>query len=428
MTESPNTTGRDLLRLTTAGSVDDGKSTLIGRLLADAGALGTDQVTALAAQAVREGQEQIDYARITDGLTAEREQGITIDVAYRYFATARRSFILADVPGHEQYTRNMVTGASKATAALILVDARSGMTTQTRRHICIAALLGIRDIVFAVNKMDLVDWSAESFNKVQRQIADFVAPLAFRRTHFVPLAAKRGDNVVRESEHMPWYPGAPLIEVLESLPASVPDAAGALRLPVQMALRPTEADARDFRGYMGRIAQGSVHVGQRVTIAPGGRESTVTAILKPSGAAQSATVGESVTLTLADDIDAGRGFVICDAAAPPRTARSLDAALCWLDRRPQDPRGAYAVRIGTRTVAARIAPPEKRIDVTTLTTVPGDQPLTMNEIGMAQLRLQDDVAFDAYDACKGTGAFIVIDTRTNDTVAAGMIEQGIKAA
>ncbi len=425
MTETQQTSGRDLLRLTTAGSVDDGKSTLIGRLLADSGALGIDQITALAAQAVREGQEQIDYARITDGLTAEREQGITIDVAYRYFATPARSFILADVPGHEQYTRNMVTGASKATAALILTDARTGMTVQTRRHICIAALLGIRDIVFAVNKMDLVDWAAEAFADSQRQITNFIAPLGFRTAHFVPVSAKRGDNVVRASEQMPWHRGAPLIGVLEALPPSVPDAGGALRLPVQMALRPAEADAGDFRGYMGRIAQGSVRVGQRVTIMPGGRESTVTAILKPSGAARAATVSESITLTLADDIDAGRGYIICDAASPPRTGRGLDAALCWLDPKAQDPRGAYAIRIGTRTVAARITLPKKCLDVTTLATVPGNQPLTMNEIGLAHLQLQDDVAFDDYGACKATGAFIVIDTRTNDTAAAGMVGQAL---
>jgi small GTP-binding protein len=337
MTETQQTTGRDLLRLTTAGSVDDGKSTLIGRLLADAGALGVDQLTTLAAQAVREEQEQIDYARITDGLTAEREQGITIDVAYRYFATPARSFILADVPGHEQYTRNMVTGASKATAALILADARTGMTIQTRRHICIAALLGIRDIVLAVNKMDLVDWSAEAFDDVRRRIADFIAPLGFRTAHFVPVSAKRGDNVVRTSELMPWYGDAPLIGVLETLPPSVPDAGGAFRLPVQMALRPAEADAGDFRG-------------------------------------------------------------------------------------------AYAIRIGTRTVAARIAPPKMRLDVTTRTTVAGDQTLAMNEIGLTHIRLQDDVAFDAYAACKATGAFIVVDTRTNDTIAAGMVEQDLNAS
>jgi sulfate adenylyltransferase large subunit len=425
MSPSPPSPGRDLLRLTTAGSVDDGKSTLIGRLLADSGALTVDQLSTLAAMAVRDGHEQIDLARITDGLTAEREQGITIDVAYRYFATARRSFILADVPGHEQYTRNMVTGASRASAALLLVDARAGMTGQTRRHICIAALLGIRDIVFAVNKMDLVDYAEDAFWRTQDEIETFTARLDFRTRHIVPVSAKRGDNVVRRTDAMPWYRGSPLIDVLEGLPASGAEADGPFRMPVQLALRPQGAGTADLRGYMGRIARGTVALGDRLVIAPGGSESTVTAILTPSGPAARATVGQSVTLTLADDIDAGRGFMLADAAAPPATAREVTAALCWLDSAPQDSRAPYLMRIGTRTVAARIAAPESRVDVNTLRRVPGGAPLTTNEIGEARIRLQDDIAYDAYGECRATGAFIIIDSRTNATVAAGMIDHGI---
>jgi sulfate adenylyltransferase large subunit len=425
MSPSPPSAGRDLLRLTTAGSVDDGKSTLIGRLLADSGALTVDQLSTLAAMAVRDGHEQIDLARITDGLTAEREQGITIDVAYRYFAMARRSFILADVPGHEQYTRNMVTGASKASAALLLVDARAGMTGQTRRHICIAALLGIRDIVFAVNKMDLVDYAEEAFRRAQDEIETFIARLDFRTRHIVPVSAKRGDNVVRCTDAMPWYHGTPLIEVLESLPASSAEADGPFRMPVQLASRPQGPATADFRGYMGRIACGAVALGDRLVIAPGGSESTVTAILTPSGPAQRAAVGQSVTLTLADDIDAGRGFMLADAAAPPRTAREVTAALCWLDSAPQDPRAPYLMRIGTRTVAARISAPEIRVDVDTLERVAGGAPLTANEIGETRIQLQDDIAYDPYGECRATGAFIIIDSRTNATVAAGMIDHGI---
>ncbi len=423
MSRSSDSAGRDLLRLTTAGSVDDGKSTLIGRLLADAGALTVDQLATLAATAVREGHESIDLARITDGLTAEREQGITIDVAYRYFATPRRSFILADVPGHEQYTRNMVTGASRATAALLLVDVRGGMTVQTRRHACIAALLGIRDVVFAVNKMDLVDFNEDAFARVRDEIDAFAARLAFASRHFVPVSAKRGDNVVNASDATPWYAGKPLLGVLEDdVPASALRGDGPFRMAVQLASRPQGTDTRDFRGYMGRIARGRVRVGDRIRVAPGTLESTVTGILLPSSAAEEAVVGQSVTITLADDIDAGRGMLLAAAEAPPREARELAATLCWLDAAPQDPRAPYLVRVGTRTVAARVAAPEYRIDVNTLDRVAGNTPLTVNEIGETRIRLQDDVAFDPYAENTTTGALIVIDSRTNATVAAGMIE------
>ncbi|HSR55413.1 MAG TPA: GTP-binding protein, partial [Alphaproteobacteria bacterium] len=416
---------RDLLRLTTAGSVDDGKSTLIGRLLADTGVLGDDQLASLAAQAVREGQEQIDLARITDGLTAEREQGITIDVAYRYFATRRRSYILADVPGHEQYTRNMVTGASKATAALFLVDARNGMTRQTRRHVCIAALLGIEDVVFAVNKMDLVDFSEDAFRKAEAEISNFTRTLPFHTLGVVPVSAKHGDNVVRAGDAMAWHEGPPLIDVLDGLPASTTRIGGPLRMAIQMALRPQGPETGDFRGYTGRISQGRVALGDRVAILPGGRESTVTGILTPDGPARSAITGRSVTLTLSDDIDAGRGFLLAAAESPARESRGFEAALCWLDERPQDPRTTYLVRAGTRIVAARIAVPRGHLDIDTLTTGDDGAPLAANDIATTEISLQDDIAYDAYGECRATGSFIVIDPRTNATVAAGMIDHGI---
>jgi len=425
MVQSQEYDGRDLLRLTTAGSVDDGKSTLIGRLLTDTGALGVDQMADLAAQAARDGQEQIDLARITDGLTAEREQGITIDVAYRYFATPRRSYILADVPGHEQYTRNMVTGASKATAALLLVDVRSGMTQQTRRHVCISSLLGIRDIVFAVNKMDLAGYDPEIFGRVEREVINFTDGLPFRVRHIVPVSAKRGDNVVNPSADTDWYVGPPLIEVLDDLPPSATVKQGPFRMHIQMALRPNGIATSDFRGYMGQISEGEVAIGDRVAILPGGRESSVTAVLTSAGPAKIAGAGQSVTLTLADDIDAGRGFLLAAAEAPARSTREVTAALCWLDDRPQDLRVQYTLRIGTRTVAARIQSPDTRIDVDNLQTVDGGGPFCANDIGTAQIRVQDDIAYDSYGDCKSTGAFIVIDPRTNDTVAAGMIDHGI---
>jgi sulfate adenylyltransferase subunit 1 len=425
MSTTPEYDGRDLLRLTTAGSVDDGKSTLIGRLLADAGALASDQLAQLAAQAARDGREEIDLARITDGLTAEREQGITIDVAYRYFATPARSYILADVPGHEQYTRNMVTGASKASAALFLVDARGGMTRQTRRHVGIAALLGIRDMVFAVNKMDLVDFAEDSFRESEAEIALLTSRLRWRTREVVPVSAKGGDNVVTRSRAMDWYAGPTLIEVLDGLPPTGGEADGPFRMAIQLALRPQGRDTHDFRGYAGRIGRGAVAVGDRIAILPGERHSTVTGILTPGGPRDTAGAGQSVTLTLSDDIDAGRGFVLAATEAPARQARELTAALCWLDDLPQDPRASYLLRAGTRGVAARIAVPETRLDIDTLAPVPGGAPLHANEIGTAMIRLQDDIAYDAYAACRATGAFIVIDPRTNATVAAGMIDHGL---
>ena len=420
---------RDLLRLTTAGSVDDGKSTLIGRLLADSGALAADQMASLAAAAVSEGTSEIDLARITDGLTAEREQGITIDVAYRYFSTPKRSFILADVPGHEQYTRNMVTGASNADAALFLVDAQNGMTPQTRRHVCIAALLGIDQVVFAINKMDLVDFSEAAYIQAKDEMKAFCEGLSFGTVHYVPVSAKKGDNVVATSASMPWYTDGPLINILGNLSASATSFDGPFRMAVQIAARPThnpeDGDVASARGLMGRIASGRVRVGERVEIVPGNGKSTVTSITTPQGPASQAVAGQSVTITLADQIDVGRGHMLAAIDNPPRQSREARALLCWLDNVPQDPRTPYLVRIGTKTLNARVAAPDFRIDTNTLDRVTDNAPLAANDIGETIIRLSDDIAFDPFDANPATGAFLVIDPRTNATVAAGMIESAL---
>ncbi|MEE8085152.1 MAG: GTP-binding protein [Alphaproteobacteria bacterium] len=415
---------RRLLRLTTAGSVDDGKSTLIGRLLNDCDALTSDQIEALVA-ASPDSEDDIDYARITDGLSAEREQGITIDVAYRYFSTPRRSFILADVPGHKQYTRNMVTGASNADAALFVVDVRTGMTSQTRLHVYIAALLGIGQAVFAINKMDLVDYREENYADARAALEAFCSRLPFSSVQPIPVSAKKGDNVVHKSQSMPWYGGPPLLEILEQAPAGSRMLDLPFRLPVQLASRPQSASAPDFRGYMGRIASGSVAIGDRITICPSLRESTITSITAPAGPVHEAVAGQSVTVTLADQVDVGRGQVLAAADAPPRAAREIRAILCWLDDAPQDPRAPYLVRAGTRMVPARLKAPNYRIDVDSFSRIEGDQPLAANEIGEVCLRLKDEIAFDAFGDNPATGAFIVVDERTNATVAAGMIEHGI---
>ncbi|MCZ6849039.1 MAG: GTP-binding protein [Alphaproteobacteria bacterium] len=409
-----------LLRLTTAGSVDDGKSTLIGRLLADCGALTRDQMETLTA-ARPNGEDHIDFARVTDGLSAEREQGITIDVAYRYFSTPQRAFILADVPGHEQYTRNMVTGASNAHAALFLVDVRHGMTRQTRRHATIAALLGMQEAVFAINKMDLVDYRRESFAEAKAALQAFCAKLPFSRVHYLPVSAKMGDNVVHGSQAMAWYDGAPLLEILEGLSAGHEGLDLPFRLPIQLISRPQGAAAPDFRGYMGRIASGRVAIGDRVKVSPGARESRITSITGPAGPLGAAMAGDSVTVTLADQVDAGRGHMLAAADAPPREAREIRAIVCWLDDAPQDPRAPYLLRTGTATVPARIEAPDYLIDIDTLDRVGGDRPLAANDIGAVSIRLKDDIAFDAFGDNPATGAFIIIDSRTNATVAAGMI-------
>jgi sulfate adenylyltransferase large subunit len=403
----------DLLRLATAGSVDDGKSTLIGRLLHDSSAILADQLADLRG---RDGE--LDLSRLTDGLRAEREQGITIDVAYRYFATARRSFILADTPGHVQYTRNMVTGASTADLAIVLVDARSGVVEQTRRHAFIASLLGIPHLVVAVNKMDLVDYSEEAFDAVVRDFCAFRSQLAVRDTAFVPISALRGDNVVERSESMPWYGGLPLLEHLETVEIEADRNLDELRFPVQYVIRDGESD---YRGYAGQVAGGVLRPGDEVLVLPSERVTTVASVDSYDGPLDVAFPPMSVTLRLSDELDVSRGDIICRPDDRPALARDLVADVCWMADAPLRPGGRYAIKHATHSARAIVESIDGRLDVTSLRRVTGPAELALNDIGRVRLRTSKPLAFDPYARNRFTGSFILIDEATNDTVGAGMI-------
>jgi len=403
----------DLMRLATAGSVDDGKSTLIGRLLHDAKAILSDQLDDLHG---RDGA--LDLSRLTDGLRAEREQGITIDVAYRYFATAKRSFILADTPGHVQYTRNMVTGASTADLAIVLVDARNGVVEQTKRHAFIAALLGIPHVVLAVNKMDLVDYDEQVFDGIVTDFSAFARRLDVRDVAFIPMSALDGDNVVDRSEAMGWYAGLPLLEHLETVQIAADRNLDELRFPVQYVIRD---HATGYRGYAGRIASGVVRPGDEVLVLPGGHTTTVEAIDTLDGALGEAVPPLSVTLRLTDDLDISRGDLICGPADRPSLERELTADVCWMADAPLRPRGRYLIKHAAHTVAAMVDELVDRVDVHTLDRESAPPELALNDIGRVRLRTARPVAFDAYARNRATGSFIVIDEATNETVGAGMI-------
>ena len=403
----------DLLRLATAGSVDDGKSTLIGRLLHDAKAILSDQLDDLHG---RDGA--LDLSRLTDGLRAEREQGITIDVAYRYFATARRTFILADTPGHVQYTRNMVTGASTADLAIVLVDARNGVVEQTKRHAFIASLLGIPHLVVAVNKMDLVGYDEEVFDRIVTDFSAFAAGLDGRDIAFIPLSALHGDNVVDLSDTMGWYDGLPLLEHLETVEVAADRNLDELRFPVQYVIRD---HATDYRGYAGRIASGVVRPGDEVIVLPGGQSTTVEAIDTYDGPADEAVPPLSVTLRLADDLDVSRGDLICGPADRPSLERELTADVCWMTDEPLRPRGRYLIKHAAHTVAVIVDELLDRVDVHTLDREGSPAELALNDIGRVRLRTAKPVAFDPYARNRATGGFIVIDESSNETVGAGMI-------
>jgi bifunctional enzyme CysN/CysC len=403
----------DLMRLATAGSVDDGKSTLIGRLLHDAKAILADQLDDLHG---RDGA--LDLSRLTDGLRAEREQGITIDVAYRYFATAKRSFILADTPGHVQYTRNMVTGASTADLAIVLVDARNGVVEQTKRHAFIAALLGIPHVVLAVNKMDLVDYDEQVFDRIVTDFSAFARRLDVRDVAFIPMSALEGDNVVDRSEAMGWYAGLPLLEHLETVQIAADRNLDELRFPVQYVIRD---HATDYRGYAGRIASGVVRPGDEVLVLPGGQTTTVEAIDTLDGPLDEAVPPLSVTLRLADDLDISRGDLICGPDDRPSLERELTADVCWMADAPLRPRGRYLIKHAAHTVAAMVDELVDRVDVHTLDREDAPPELGLNDIGRVRLRTARPVAFDAYARNRATGSFIVIDEATNETVGAGMI-------
>ncbi|HVO47094.1 MAG TPA: sulfate adenylyltransferase subunit CysN [Steroidobacteraceae bacterium] len=414
-----------LLRFLTCGSVDDGKSTLIGRLLYDSKLIMEDQLATLERDSRRHGTvgEDIDLALLVDGLEAEREQGITIDVAYRFFATPRRSFIVADTPGHEQYTRNMATGASNSDAAVILVDARKGVLTQTRRHSYICSLLGIRHVLLAVNKIDLVDFSRERFVQIVADFADFARPLDFLSVTAVPVSARFGDNVTTRSARMPWYDGATLLEELERLDVEDTLAGKPFRFPVQWVNRPHA----DFRGYSGTVVSGSARQGDRLVVSSSGKASTLSRIVTADGDLSEARAGDAVTLTFSDDIDVARGDVLSHTDSRPEVVDQFAAHVLWMSEDEMLPGRSYLMRIGTRFVPARITSLRHKVDVNTLEHMAA-RTLGLNEIGLCNLSTSVPVAFDPYTDNRSTGAFILIDRFTNATAGAGMITFGLRRA
>ncbi len=414
---------KGLLRFITCGSVDDGKSTLIGRLLYESGKLFDDQLEALHADSKRIGTQggELDFALLLDGLAAEREQGITIDVAYRYFSTEQRNFIVADTPGHEQYTRNMVTGASTADCAVILVDARKGVVTQTRRHTYIVAALGIRHAAFAVTKMDLVGYDEAVFREIETGCRAIAADLGLA-VECIPVSGLRGDNIVEGSEAMPWYSGATLMQYLETVEVDQTRMqAKPFRLPVQWVNRPD----LDFRGFAGTVASGVVRPGDRIGVYPSGLESTVERILTHDGDLELAVAGQAVTLTLADEIDVSRGDVIADTAVPPQVADSFEATIVWMDEKPMLRGRTYFMRVGTHTAGATIAPVKYKLNLDSLEHVAATR-LDLNEIGVCAIELSEPIAFDPYTDNRDTGGFILIDRITNQTVGAGLLRFALR--
>ncbi|UVE64635.1 sulfate adenylyltransferase subunit 1 [Burkholderia pyrrocinia] len=422
-----------VLRFITAGSVDDGKSTLIGRLLYDSKAVLSDQLSALSrAKNKRTVGDELDLALLTDGLEAEREQGITIDVAYRYFATAKRKFIIADTPGHEQYTRNMVTGASTAHAAIILIDATrvtvengvAELLPQTKRHSAIVKLLALQHVIVAINKMDLVDYSEARFNEIRDAYVALAKQLGLDDVRFVPVSALKGDNIVGASERMPWYAGEPLLDVLEALPVET-QAHDALRFPVQWVARQDGSSADDFRGYMGRIESGEVKVGDEIVVLPSNRTATVAEIVAPvpggTASVAQASAGQTVTIRLEQDVDVSRGDMFVTTVEPVEPAKKLEADLCWFDEAPLSQQRKYLLKQTTSTVFAKIGAVKQVLDVHTLSHAIDRHELKMNDIGRVALTLQKPIVCDTYDAHPGTGAFVLIDEATHHTVAAGMI-------
>ncbi|MBC3934495.1 50S ribosome-binding GTPase [Undibacterium sp. CY7W] len=424
---------RGLLRFITAGSVDDGKSTLIGRLLFDSKGIFADQLDAISrAKHKRTVGDTIDLSLLTDGLEAEREQGITIDVAYRYFATPKRKFIIADTPGHEQYTRNMVTGASTADAVIILIDVSKvklhedgsvDLLVQTKRHSTIAQLLQIEHVIVAVNKMDLIDYDQSVYERIVAEYLKFAAQLGLRDIHAVPLSALAGDNVVAASDKMPWYQGPTLIDLLESL--SVYDASQdeAFRFPVQLVARHNGHEANDFRGYMGRIEAGKVSKGDQLLVQPGNQQATVKDILTLDGSLDTAVVGQSVTILLNEYLDISRGDMLVDAQRPATLQKTVKADLCWLSEDALDVRRKYWLKHTTRQVAARVTAIDTILDINTQQRRPADS-LKLNDIASVSINVQQPLAADDYNDLRSTGSFILIDEVTHQTVAAGMIRLG----
>jgi sulfate adenylyltransferase subunit 1 len=410
-----------LLRFTTAGSVDDGKSTLIGRLLFDSKSIFEDQLEAIENTSKRKGHDGVDLALFTDGLRDEREQGITIDVAYRYFTTPKRKFIIADTPGHIQYTRNMVTGASTANAAIILVDARHGVIEQTKRHAFIASLLQIPHIIVCINKMDLVEFSEEAYNNVIDQFEQFSSKLLIKDIRFIPISALNGDNVVNRSTEMTWYQGAPLLHTLETLHISSDINKIDARFPVQTVIRPQSETHRDYRGYAGRVASGVFRVGDEITAMPSGFTSKIKSIDTFDASLKETFAPMSVTITLEDDIDISRGDMIVRSNNKPEASQDIEVMLCWLHNTPSKPRAKYIVRHTSNEEKAMIKEVVYKIDIKTLARIEDDKDLNMNDICKVKIRTTKPLMIDSYRENRTTGSIILVDAMTNETVAAGMI-------
>jgi bifunctional enzyme CysN/CysC len=417
---------KSLLRFITCGSVDDGKSTLIGRLLYESKMLFDDQLAAIEADSKKWGTQggDIDFALLVDGLAAEREQGITIDVAYRFFSTDRRKFIVADTPGHEQYTRNMITGASTADVAVILIDARKGVLVQTRRHSYLVSLIGIRKVVLAINKMDLVDWDRATFDRIDAEYRAFAAQIGLEDITSIPLSGLKGDNMIEKSAKTPWYAGPALMEFLETCEIDETRLAKApFRLPVQWVNRPN----LDFRGFCGLVASGSVKPGDRIRVQPSGRESRVARIVALEGDRPQAVAGESVTITLEDEVDISRGDLISAADAPAEVADQFECTIVWMTDEPLLPGRPYLIKVGTRTTGVTVTEPKYKVNVNTMEHLAAKK-LELNEIGVCNIALDRAIPFDAYKGNRDTGGFILIDRLTNNTVGAGMLHFALRRA
>ncbi|MBN1108332.1 MAG: 50S ribosome-binding GTPase [Bacteroidales bacterium] len=413
---------RDLLRFTTAGSVDDGKSTLIGRLLYDSKSIFEDQMDHLVQSSKRLGKETIDLSLLTDGLRDEREQGITIDVAYRYFATPERKFIIADTPGHIQYTRNMVTGASTADLAVILIDARKGVLEQTLRHTYIAALLDIRYLVFCINKMDMVNYSEEVFQDIREKLGQLVGMFGPEEVHYLPMSAKYGDNVVEASENMKWYEGPTFLRLLETVEIKKSKKLSGARFPVQTVIRPQSVEYHDYRGYAGRIAGGTFHEGDEVVIFPSGLKSVITSIDVMEKKLPEAGTGESVSITLSDQLDIGRGYLFAREDDLPSQSREIDLMVCWFNEKPLRPGGKYLVRNYSNEVPCIIKSVNYKMNINKLEKDTSDLSVAMNDIANITIQTGRPLYFDSYKKNNITGSLVFIEEGSNDTVAAGMID------
>ncbi len=422
MSQTDSYTDMDLLRFTTAGSVDDGKSTLIGRLLYDSKSIFQDQMEAIErASSKMGGDESINLALLTDGLRAEREQGITIDVAYRYFATPKRKFIIADTPGHIQYTRNMVTGASTANLAIILVDARNGLVEQTARHAFIASLLRIPHLVFCINKMDLVDYSEERYEEIRAELEAFCSKLEVNDVRFIPISALKGDNVVHKSKNMDWYEGGTLMYTLETIHISGDQNHVDCRFPVQYVVRPHTDEYHDYRGYAGRVAGGVFKKGDEVMLLPSGFTSKIKSITTFDGELEQAFAPMSVTLCLEDDLDLSRGDMIVRANNQPKAEQEVEVMVCWMSEKPLTPNGKYALKHTTRDARCIVKDIKYKVDINTLHRMEDDKEIKMNDIARISLRTTVPLFFDRYGRNRTTGSLILIDEATNETVGAGMI-------